>query len=163
LATTQLYGNEMRVQRKVAPGEIELGSAAALQFVAALALLFASPHLLAGNGTALLTAASYPTYTGIVKTVWGLIFAYAGYMAVRAITKPSVKNRRIAWQVIIPLWACWWTGLAFPLVIGRDTNVVVLAAVFFFINQWILTRLFVPLNGHWYDRIYHMRLPGRED
>jgi hypothetical protein len=134
-------------RRAVAPGEVELASAAALQFIACLALLFASPLYLAGNGTALLTQDS-----STIKFIWAAIFGYAGWLAVRAIRRPSIKNRRVAWQVVIPLWACWFMGLAFPLFVGQPTNIIVLAAVFFLINQWILTRLFVPLNGKWYDR-----------
>jgi hypothetical protein len=139
-------------RRSVAPGELELASVAGLQAIAALALILASPRVLAGNGTALLTAAGHPGLSPIIKFVWAGVFAYAGYLAVRAIRRPSVKNRRVAWQLIIPLWACWTAGLAFPLFIGQATNVIVLAMCVALVNQWIITRLFVPLNGTWYDR-----------
>jgi hypothetical protein len=163
LLATLVFHNEAVVKRRsIAPGELEFISVAALQILAAGALLFAPVRVLAGNGTALLTAALHPELSGSVKTVWALIFAYAAYLAIRAIKSPSVKNRRVAWLFIIPLWACWTAGLAFPLFIGQATNIIVLGMCACLVNQWIITRLFVPPNGSWYDREVTLPRPQGE-
>jgi hypothetical protein len=162
VATILVTEQQMVKKRWMAPGELELASAAALQFFAALCFFAASPRLLAGNGTALLTAASHPELAPFIKLIWAAVFGYAGYLAVRAIRRPSIKHRRVAWQVIIPLWSAWCAGLVFPLFIGQTTNLIVLGMCFALVNQWIITRLFVPLNGTWYDREVRLPRPSGE-
>lgn len=138
--------------RPVAPGEVELGAVALLQFIVTAALLVAPPRLLAGNGTALLTLAHYPNVSFIVKGCWAIVFFSAGLLCTRAITSPGIESRKWAWQLVIPLWAAWLTGLTFPMIVGRSTNVIMLSAVAVLVIQWLVTRLLVPLDSYWYSR-----------
>lgn len=139
-------------RRRVAPGEVELTIVTILQFIAASALFFAPSRLLAGNGTALLTLANHPEVTDIVKTMWGIGFLIAGCVAFMALKEPREDTRRMAWQVVIPLWMCWVTGLSFPLFVGQDTNVIMLSVAFAMVAQWMVTRILVPLDSPWYSR-----------
>jgi hypothetical protein len=146
-------GTNMRVKkRSVAPGEVELGIVAVLQFVVTAALVAAPPQWLAGNGTALLTLSSYPHLTAIAKGVWSIVFFAAGGLCVQAVRLKNVVSRKWAWQVVIPLWACWMTGLSYPLIVGLPTNVITLSAVAVLVIQWLVTRLLVPLDSSWYSR-----------
>ncbi len=139
-------------RRRVAPGEVELTIAAALQFIASAALFLAPPWLLAGNGTALLTLASKPEWTYLAKSFWGAVFLAAGFMCVIALREPRIATRRAAWQVVIPLWMCWLTGLMYPLFVGLPTNVILVAAASALVLQWLVTRILVPLESPWYSR-----------
>ena len=140
-------------RRRVAPGEVELTIVTILQFIAAFALFFAPSRLLSGNGTALLTLASHgPQFESITKTLWGIAFLIAGCVSFMAIKEPRVDTRRVAWQVVIPLWTCWVTGLSFPLFVGQDTNVIMLSVAFAMVAQWLVTRILVPLDSPWYSR-----------
>lgn len=138
--------------RPVAPGEVELGVVALLQFGVTLALIAAPPRLLAGNGTALLTLENYPHISYSIKCTWAIIFFSAGVLCVRAIKHPSVSSRKWAWQFVIPLWACWMSGLVYPMIVGLSTNVIMLSAVAVLVIQWLVTRLLVPLDSYWYSR-----------
>lgn len=137
--------------RPVAPGEVELGVVALLQFGVTLALLAAPPRLLAGNGTALLLLqGSHMEF--FMKGVWGIVFFSAGMLCVRAIHSPSVASRKWAWQLVIPLWACWLSGLIYPMIVGLQSNIIVVSAVAVLVIQWLVTRLLVPLDSYWYSR-----------
>src|SRR3979490_2596599 len=122
-------GNQRVKLRSVAPGEVELTVVGALQFIVSAALIVAPPRLLRGNGTALLTLSNYPDLSQIVKSVWALIFFSAGLLCARAVMFGSISARKGAWQLVIPLWACWLSGLIYPLVVGQPTNVITLSAV----------------------------------
>jgi len=138
--------------RPVAPGEIELGAVSLLQFVAAGALLVAPSRLLTGNGTALLILANHPTLTPIIKVCWSFVFFIAGFLCVRAIWRSTINTRRWAWQVVIPVWAFWLSGLVYPMIVGLPTNIIMLSAVAVLVIQWLTTRLLVPLDSYWYSR-----------
>jgi len=138
--------------RTIAPGEVELSVVAALQYGVAMALIIAPPRLLAGNGTSLLTLASHPSLSFIVKGLWALVFFSVGLLCHRAVLKPSVTHRKWAWQFVIPLWACWFMGLCYPLFVNQPTNIIILMAVATLVAQWLLTRVLVPLDSHWYSR-----------
>lgn len=139
-------------RRLVAPGEVELATAALLQFIGTLALLFAPERLMAGNGTALMTLKSYPEYTLYAHFFWSAIFFHCGYLLVRAIHQPCPHTRKWAWQITIPVWVMWLTGLAFPMFVGQTTNIFFLSAMAVLVIQWLVTRFLVPLDGAWYDR-----------
>lgn len=139
-------------RRRVAPGEVELSIAAALQFIASIALFLAPGRLLAGNGTALLTLADHPQLTYYAKSFWGALFLAAGFMCVVALREPRIATRRVAWQVVIPLWACWLCGLMYPLFVGLPTNIILIAAACALVLQWLVTRILVPLDSPWYSR-----------
>lgn len=153
MAHTVVTKSGGRVKRRtVAPGEVELAVVAGLQYIAAFALLVAPPFMLAGNGTALLTLATHPSLTSVAKAVWAVVFFGAGYVCHKAIRQPSPVNRKWAWQFVIPLWTAWLGGLSFPLFIGQSTNIIILAAVAALVTQWLVTRVLVPLDSHWYSR-----------
>lgn len=139
--------------RTIAPGELELTIVAGLQYGVALALLIAPERLLAGNGTALLTLTNYPSLTPIAKSIWMIVFLAAGVFCHRAVIRPSIQHRKWAWQLVIPLWACWFMGLCYPLFVSQPTNVIILMAVATLVSQWLLTRFLVPLDSHWYSRV----------
>lgn len=146
------HSSVMIRKRVVAPGEVELASTAVLQFIGSLAMLFAPPDLLAGNGTAMMTLASMPDYTFYARFFWAALFFHCGYLLVRAIRRPSPHTRKWAWQVVIPVWCMWLTGLSFPLIVDQPTNIIMLSAVAVLVTQWVVTRFLVPLDGSWYDR-----------
>lgn len=139
-------------KRVVAPGEVELATTGALQFIASLALLFAPPTLMAGHGTAMMTLASSPQFSIYARFFWAALFFHCGYLLVRAIRKPSPHTRKWAWQLVIPVWVMWLTGLSFPLFVDQPTNIIMLSAVAVLVAQWMITRFLVPLDGSWYDR-----------
>lgn len=139
-------------RRRVAPGEVELTIVAGLQFIASTALFFAPPHWLAGNGTALLTLANYDGFNYYAKIFWGIVFLVAGIMSVMALVIPKVSTRCKAWNVVIPLWMCWLCGLLYPAFVGLATNVILVAACGALVLQWLVTRILVPANSHWYSR-----------
>jgi len=145
-------GSQSVKLRPVAPGEVELGVVALLQFIVTAALVAAPPRLLAGNGTALLILANHPHISFIIKGCWSIVFFMAGILCARAVARPSVSSRRWAWQLVIPLWACWLSGLTYPLIVGLPTNIIALSAVAVLVIQWLLTRLLVPLDSYWYSR-----------
>lgn len=139
-------------KRAVAPGEVELATTAALQFIASAAMLGAPPRLMSGNGTALMTLASKPEYSIYARFFWAALFFHCGYLLVRAIRQPSPKTRKWAWQLVIPVWVMWLTGLSIPLLVGQPTNIIMLSATAVLVSQWMITRFLVPLDGSWYDR-----------
>lgn len=139
-------------RRKVAPGEVELGVVAVLQFVATMALFFAPKELLAGNGTALLLFASKPDWYYTARIAWGVIFLCLFFMAFVAIREPRVTTRKWAWQCVIPVWMVWLGGLTYPLFVGLPTNIILITAMFALVSQWIITRFLVPVDSHWYSR-----------
>lgn len=145
-------GNVRVKLRTVAPGEVELGIVAALQFMVTAALVAAPPRMLAGNGTALLTLSDYPHLTPMARGLWSLVFFSAGMLCVHALRRPSVGSRKWAWQLVIPLWSCWLSGLLYPLIVGLPTNAITLSAVTVLIAQWLVTRILVPLDSYWYSR-----------
>lgn len=142
--------------RAVAPGEVELSLVAMLQFMVTAALFFAPQKQLSGNGTALLTLSNYEGLTPFARGIWGIIFGAAGVLCVRALRRPSVTTRKWAWQLVIPLWACWLSGLIYPLIVGMPTNVITLSAVTVLVAQWLVTRVLVPLDSYWYSRVVPM-------
>lgn len=151
-STIVTRGNQRVKLRPVAPGEVEFSIVGVLQFIATASLVLAPPQWLRGNGTALLLMTDYPHLTSIARSAWALVFFSAGMLCVQAVTRPSIMTRKLAWQVVIPLWACWLAGLFYPLVVGLDTNVISLSAVSCLVTQWLVTRLLVPLDSFWYSR-----------
>lgn len=151
-STIVQQGNARVKLRPVAPGEVEFGLVALLQFMVAAALFFAPHDQLTGNGTALLTLSNYPHLTALARGIWGVVFLTAGILCVRALRKPSIGHRKWAWQLVIPLWACWLSGLIYPLIVGLPTNVITLSAVTVLVAQWLVTRVLVPLDSYWYSR-----------
>lgn len=146
-----------RKKRLIAPGELELGLATGLQFLAGAVLLFASPVYLAGHGTALLTFASRPELSTIIKVLWAVVFVITGILGVRALLQrngsiQAEDARKLAWQVIIPLWTLWLSGLVYPLFVGLPTNLIVLGAVSVLVIQWFGVRILVPADSDWYSR-----------
>lgn len=163
MATTIRKDGRIVKHRLVAPGEVELGIVAFLQFIAAGALFFAPGRFLAGNGTALLTLASHPDLTHIAKLFWGFMFLVAGLLCVNALRKPCVPCRRWAWQFVIPLWMCWLCGLLYPGFVGLQTNAILVAAACALVLQWLVTRILVPLDSPWYSREVPLAVGRQEE
>lgn len=145
-------GARLVKKRSVAPGEVELACVAVLQFLVTAALIFAPPRLLAGNGTALLLGLGGDHFLAAMRGAWSLVFFTAGMLCIRAIRYKTLQSRKWAWQTVIPLWACWLGGLMYPLVVGLQTNLIMLSVVTVLVLQWLVTRILVPLDSHWYSR-----------
>jgi hypothetical protein len=152
VAFIEREGTRVFKRRTVAPGQAELSVVAFLQFAVVAALIAAPDRWLRGSGTAILLMAAHPEASPIVRMGWTLIFFTAGILCVRAITCKTISARKWAWQVVIPLWMCWLSGLIFPLFLGLPTNVIMLSAVTALVTQWMVTRILVPLDSSWYSR-----------
>ena len=139
-------------KRSVAPGEVELAAVAVLQFLVTAALILAPARLLSGNGTALLLGLGTHDLQPAARGIWSIVFFCAGMLCSRALRYKTVAARKWAWQVVIPLWACWLAGLMYPLIVGLPTNVIMLSVVTVIVMQWLVTRILVPLDSHWYSR-----------
>lgn len=152
MVTVEQRGARLVKKRSVAPGEVELAAVAVLQFLVTTALVVAPARMLAGNGTALLLGLGTHELQPAARGIWSIIFFTAGMLCARAIRYKTVSTRKWAWQVVIPLWAAWLAGLMYPLVVGLPTNVIMLSVVTVLVTQWLVTRILVPLDSHWYSR-----------
>src|SRR5690348_7069201 len=106
MVTVEQRGARLVKKRSVAPGEVELTAVAVLQFLVTMSLIFASPRLLAGNGTALLLGLGGDHFMPAMRCLWSIVFFSAGMLCARAVRYKTLSTRKWAWQVVIPLWAC---------------------------------------------------------